>query len=73
MSEEYTVVHQWGKVKTDFGKVMKDPYKYVEDEFDKALSNVRAADTIAEGIQDLDSLLNMLKVLNTIYSPVLKN
>ncbi len=73
MSREYTVIHQWDKVKSDFAEVMKNPYEYVEREFKKALTNLETKDTIDEGMQDLASLLDMIEILNTIYSPDLKN
>ena len=37
MSEEYTIIHQWDKVKGDFEKLMGNPYVYVESELKRIL------------------------------------
>jgi len=75
MSEEYTIVHQWDKVKTDFTEFLRQPYKYVEKEL-KRILKARTEEGLlnrAVTLQDFKSVVDILEQLNTIYTPRLKS
>lgn len=71
MSEEYTVIHQWDKVRGDFKEVMTNPYKYVETELKKLVDEFGAMRGVEHSLPfaDLKSVVDMLETLNTIYTP----
>ena len=75
MSEEYTVIHQWDKVKGDFTKLMNNPYEYVEVVLKDILGIRETGDRLntLELKQDFNSVVDMLEKLNTIYTPKLKS
>jgi len=75
MSEEYTIVHQWDKVKTDFTEFLRQPYEYVEKEL-KRILKARTEEGLlnrAVTLQDFKSVVDILEQLNTIYTPRLKS
>ncbi len=74
MSEEYTVIHQWDKVRNDFEKLMGDPYVYIEGELKRISKIFDGGNNTEIGIAFLDfkSVVDMLEKLNTIFTPKLK-
>ncbi len=75
MSEEYTIVHQWDKVKTDFTEFLRQPYKYVEKELKRILKEhtQEAFLSRTEHLQDFKSLVDILEQINSIYTPRLQS
>jgi len=75
MSGEYTIVHQWDKVKPDFTEFLRQPYEYVEKELKRildALVSARVGER-AEVLEDFRSVVDILEKLNSIYTPRLKS
>jgi len=75
MSEEYTVVHQWDKTKSDFKELMGEPYKYVETELKKILKVFETGErlNLNEYLTDFRSVVEILEKLNSIYKPKYRN
>ena len=75
MSGEYTIVHQWDKVKPDFTEFLRQPYEYVEKELRRILDALRGGDSgnRASAFQDFESVVDILEQLNSIYTPRLES
>ena len=71
MSEnQLSILQAWPRINEDMPEFLSNPYKWLESKLEQVIGPPEGED-ITKGYYELKNLLDILKTVNAIYSPIM--